>query len=46
LKEVDIEKSTLDDYKKQIRHDNLQLTEKIDRLDFEKRELFSKANSL
>ena len=46
LRDVDVEKSTLDEFKKLIRHENLQLVEKIDRLEFDNRELTSKVKSL
>ena len=46
MKEVDAEKSTLDEYKKQIRQENLDLLEKIDRLEYSNRELTSKVKSL
>ena len=46
LREVDVEKSTLDEYKKQIRQGNLELSEKIDTLEFANRELTSKVKSL
>lgn len=46
LRDVDVEKSTLDEFKKLIRHENLQLVEKMDRLEFDNRELTSKVKSL
>ena len=46
LRDVDVEKNTLDDYKKQIRQGNLELSEKIDTLEFANRELTSKVKSL
>lgn len=46
LKEVDIEKSTLDEYKKTLRQENLDLGEKIDRLEYANKELASKVKSL
>lgn len=46
MKEVDVEKGTLDEYKKQIRQENLDLLEKIDRLEYSNRELTSKVKSL
>lgn len=46
MKEVDVEKGTLDEYKKQIRQENLNLLEKIDRLEYSNRELTSKVKSL
>jgi len=46
MKEVDAEKSTLDEYKKQIRQENLDFLEKIDRLEYSNRELTSKVKSL
>lgn len=46
MKEVDVEKGTLDEYKKQIRQENLDLLEKIDRIEYSNRELTSKVKSL
>ena len=46
LKEVDIEKSTLDEYKKTIRQENISLTEKLDRFEFNNRELLNKVKTL
>lgn len=46
LKDVDIEKSTLDEYKKTLRQENLDLGEKIDRLEYANKELTSKVKSL
>lgn len=46
LRDVDVEKSTLDEFKKSIRQENLQLVEKMDRLEFDNRELTSKVKSL
>ena len=39
IQEVDTEKSTLDEYKKVIRQENLDLIEKLDRLEYSNREL-------
>jgi len=45
LKEVDDEKSSLDEYKKSVRQENLELVEKMDRLEYSNRELASKVKS-
>ena len=45
IQEVDTEKSTLDEYKKVIRQENLDLIEKLDRLEYSNRELQSKVKS-
>ena len=46
MRNVDVEKNTLDEYKKQIRQENLALVEKIDHLEFTNRELTTKVKSL
>lgn len=46
IKEIDVEKSTLDEFKRKLREENLALGEKIDRLGFENKELASKVKSL
>ena len=46
MKEVDIEKSTLDEYKRTIRQENINLTEKLDRFEFNNRELTNKVKTL
>ena len=46
MRDVDVEKNTLDDFKKQIRQENLDLVEKVDRLEFTGRELATKVKSL
>lgn len=45
LKEIDDEKNSLDEYKKSIRQENLELIEKLDRLEYSNRELLSKVKS-
>ena len=45
IKEVDDAKGSLDEYKKSIRQENLDLIEKLDRLEYSNRELQSKVKS-
>lgn len=46
IREIDDEKGGLDDYKKKIRSENLELIEKVDQLEYNNRELTSKVKSL
>ena len=46
LRELETERSSLDEYKKSTRKENLEMVERADRLEFDNRELASKVRSL
>lgn len=46
IKELDVERNTLDEYKKGLREENLKLIEKIDQLEYANKELSGKIKSL